>query len=392
MDAQHALQLSKMKNSSREMREYAFKMEAVKKNLSPPVDKEKKLREACEGFESVFIQKMWEQMRATVPDSGLLKGREEKFWQGMYDQELAKTMTKAGGIGLADMMYEQLSINLRRAGKNTADAVHAGQASPWASELAPAPLIREAQSASGQAGQAAAQPSGTAPLYSELAPPAAPDVAAGAASEPSAETPNPAPQAAASAGESDTDPAIVAALLSLRGGIRTDGVPRGEIKSGAQPPLPPLQTQMPPAMPGDMPTPGAQAQSADARGLNFVSTLGRPVRRPASGKRTIMPRASDGPRLPAGRPVNRNLPFNAQETQRAQVRANLEGTPPFPQAAGAVQGAPLPHAGAGSLPGPAGGQNSAGVEALNAFAAQQKAAYAPGAPNAPENPLRKAGG
>ncbi|MDR0239463.1 MAG: rod-binding protein, partial [Deltaproteobacteria bacterium] len=89
MDSQKSLQLAKMKNSSQEARDYAFKMEAVKKNLMPPVDKAKKLRESCEGFESIFIQKMWEQMRATIPESGLLKGREEKFWQSVYDQELA---------------------------------------------------------------------------------------------------------------------------------------------------------------------------------------------------------------------------------------------------------------------------------------------------------------
>ena len=63
--------------------------------------KNRRLRDACEGFESIFIQKMWQQMRATLPKEGLLKGREEAYWQDMYDQELAKSMTSAGGIGLA---------------------------------------------------------------------------------------------------------------------------------------------------------------------------------------------------------------------------------------------------------------------------------------------------
>lgn len=89
------------------------------KNVSP-AQKEKKLREACEGFESIFIQKMWEEMRKTLPKSTLMHGREEQFWQGMYDQELAKKMTSAGGIGLADMMYAQLSRNLTSASRTTA--------------------------------------------------------------------------------------------------------------------------------------------------------------------------------------------------------------------------------------------------------------------------------
>ena len=48
-----------------------------------PAQKKKKLREACEGFESIFIQKMWEEMRKTLPKSTLLHGKEEEFWQGM---------------------------------------------------------------------------------------------------------------------------------------------------------------------------------------------------------------------------------------------------------------------------------------------------------------------
>lgn len=84
--------------------------------------KNKRLRDACEGFEAIFIQKMWQQMRATLPKEGLLKGRDEAYWQDMYDQELAKSMTSAGGIGLADMMFEQLSRNLVSASRTTATA------------------------------------------------------------------------------------------------------------------------------------------------------------------------------------------------------------------------------------------------------------------------------
>ncbi|MBQ7585198.1 MAG: rod-binding protein [Desulfovibrionaceae bacterium] len=92
------------------------------KGLSPEA-KEKKLREACEGFESIFIQKMWKEMRKTTHQTTFLHGREEQFWQDMYDQELAKKMTSAGGIGLANMMYEQLSSHLTSASKTTANAL-----------------------------------------------------------------------------------------------------------------------------------------------------------------------------------------------------------------------------------------------------------------------------
>ncbi len=88
-------------------------------------EKAKKLRDTCESFESIFIQKMWQQMRATLPQENPLVGREEKFWQSMYDQEFSKEMAKGGGIGLADMMYEQLSENLFNVSKTTANAYNA---------------------------------------------------------------------------------------------------------------------------------------------------------------------------------------------------------------------------------------------------------------------------
>ena len=95
----------------------------------------KKLREACEGFESVFIQKMWQEMRNTLPKNGLLHGRDEQYWQDMYDQELSKSMTSAGGIGLADMMYEQLSRNLVSASRGTAGSGRGASFTPSAAPL-----------------------------------------------------------------------------------------------------------------------------------------------------------------------------------------------------------------------------------------------------------------
>lgn len=121
-----------------------------------PAQKEKKLRESCEGFESIFIQKMWEEMRKTLPKSTLLHGKEEQFWQGMYDQELAKKMTSAGGIGLADMMYAQLSRSLVSASRATATDASTGQR-PFTPEAAPmiAPVPAADEGGDGGAGASA---------------------------------------------------------------------------------------------------------------------------------------------------------------------------------------------------------------------------------------------
>ncbi len=83
-------------------------LDAVRDRLKGDPDEEKKLREACEGFESIFINKLWTQMRKSVPKEGFLHSKEEEFYQSMFDQEMSKKMTSAGGIGLADILYDQL--------------------------------------------------------------------------------------------------------------------------------------------------------------------------------------------------------------------------------------------------------------------------------------------
>lgn len=107
-------------SAQHELTQRKLEMDALRKRLRTDPSKEQKLREACEGFESIFVQKMWEQMRATLPKEGYLHSKEEEMWQSMYDQELAKKMTSAGGIGLADMIYEQLSTRLADASRTTA--------------------------------------------------------------------------------------------------------------------------------------------------------------------------------------------------------------------------------------------------------------------------------
>lgn len=136
-------------------------------------NKDKKLRESCEGFEAMFIQKMWESMRATLPKDGLTSGgRDEKTWQGMYDQELGKSMAKAGGIGLADMMVTQLSRNLQDASE-----VAAQRRSPMS--IAPVPLMPDAATQNSGLSQAP-------PKLNPLGPPKVTDLYSGEAMQPQA--------------------------------------------------------------------------------------------------------------------------------------------------------------------------------------------------------------
>lgn len=129
-------------NSAEEQNLKEIKRKADKEiqNLDPnaATAKEKKLREAAEGFEAIFIQQMWQSMRASLPKEGIMHSREEQFWQGMYDQELGKSMASAGGIGLADMMMAQLSKKLENASEVTAESMHR---TPL--DIKPVPLIEE---------------------------------------------------------------------------------------------------------------------------------------------------------------------------------------------------------------------------------------------------------
>ncbi len=86
------------------------KLEAdrLQQRLQHTPDKDAELREACEGFESIFLNKLWSQMRKSVPKEGFLHSKEEEFYQSMFDQEMAKKMSQGGGIGLADMLHRQL--------------------------------------------------------------------------------------------------------------------------------------------------------------------------------------------------------------------------------------------------------------------------------------------
>lgn len=77
-----------------------------------PVQDEKSVREAAKQFESYFLSYMIKAMRKTVEKSDLIgQSKGEEIFQSMLDDETAKNMTESGGIGLADMMVEELRNN-----------------------------------------------------------------------------------------------------------------------------------------------------------------------------------------------------------------------------------------------------------------------------------------
>ena len=103
----------------KDMLEKKQAIDNLRAKLRADMSDEKELREACQGFESIFINKLWKQMRDSLPKEGYLHSREEEAYLSMFDQELANKMSEAGGIGLADMLYEQLKSQTEDASRYT---------------------------------------------------------------------------------------------------------------------------------------------------------------------------------------------------------------------------------------------------------------------------------
>lgn len=71
---------------------------------------DKKLMDACREFESVFLSILLKESKA-VPRAGQFEGvrAEHSAFSDMLADELGKEMARAGGIGLAEVLYKELS-------------------------------------------------------------------------------------------------------------------------------------------------------------------------------------------------------------------------------------------------------------------------------------------
>lgn len=87
-------------------------------------------RDVASQFESIFIQIMLKSMRDTVPEGGLFDSSQMTLYQEMFDQQISLDMARRGGIGLADIIEQQLGIdgNLEHSDVDEASAVIDGGA------------------------------------------------------------------------------------------------------------------------------------------------------------------------------------------------------------------------------------------------------------------------
>ncbi|NCC24284.1 MAG: hypothetical protein EOM25_03645 [Deltaproteobacteria bacterium] len=83
---------------------------------------EPELRQACEGFETMFVAKLWEKMRSTVQKEASMHGKQEDKYLALFDQGFAEHIVSAGGVGLGRMLFESLRERLAEASTQTRPA------------------------------------------------------------------------------------------------------------------------------------------------------------------------------------------------------------------------------------------------------------------------------
>lgn len=140
--AHDASLVGQQKLEEQDLVRFKVSMDALKRRLSDPQAKDKQLRKACRNFEAVFIGKLWEQMRATVPKEGYLHSPQEDAYLSMFDQAFSEKMADSGGMGLADMLYGHLKERLADMGRNALpgrlEVPAAPEQAPAGGEAAPA--------------------------------------------------------------------------------------------------------------------------------------------------------------------------------------------------------------------------------------------------------------
>ncbi len=70
------------------------------------------LKSAAQEFEALFLQMMMKSMRATTSQDGLLDSDASRFFTGMLDQQVAQDLSRTGGLGLAELLEQQLGRQL----------------------------------------------------------------------------------------------------------------------------------------------------------------------------------------------------------------------------------------------------------------------------------------
>jgi flagellar protein FlgJ len=83
------------------------------------------VKEVAKQFESIFINNVLKSMREAKLADGAMDSDQSKFYNDMYDQQLAVHLSGSPGVGLADLIVKQLSHDKPKNGKqDTEDSLN----------------------------------------------------------------------------------------------------------------------------------------------------------------------------------------------------------------------------------------------------------------------------
>lgn len=72
-------------------------------------DIEAAIRPVAEQFEAIFVEQILKESRKVKLDGGWLDGDKTDFYKDWHDKQFAQSISAKGGIGLADIIVEQLA-------------------------------------------------------------------------------------------------------------------------------------------------------------------------------------------------------------------------------------------------------------------------------------------
>ena len=78
------------------------------------------VRAAAQQFESYFLQMMLRTMRQTLSQDGPFDSQETRMFSEMFDQQVAQSISQSKGLGLADMLVQQMQLSLETQGVKVA--------------------------------------------------------------------------------------------------------------------------------------------------------------------------------------------------------------------------------------------------------------------------------
>ncbi|MBW1980677.1 MAG: rod-binding protein [Deltaproteobacteria bacterium] len=87
-------------------------------HLQEDGDQKQALRRACGEFEAVLLHQIVRGLRKTISKCELFHGGQgEEMFQDFLDQEFCRGIARGSGLGLAELMYKQLSPAVEQTGE-----------------------------------------------------------------------------------------------------------------------------------------------------------------------------------------------------------------------------------------------------------------------------------